>query len=63
MKKKKKRKKKVSISILKLRNFSWMNCVFPGILASLYLNDMALEANIPLLIFLEQLALTNTIAH
>jgi hypothetical protein len=61
--KKKKQKKKVSVFVLKLRNFSWMNCVLLGFLAMLYLNDVALEANILLLFLLEQPTLTNTIAH
>jgi hypothetical protein len=40
-----------------------MNCVFLGILAILYLNDMALETNIFLLLLLEQPTLTNIISH
>jgi hypothetical protein len=46
------RKKKVLVSVLKLRNFSWMNCVLLGVLARLYLDDMTLEANIFLLFLL-----------
>jgi F0F1-type ATP synthase assembly protein I len=52
-KKKKKEKKNVSVSVLKLRNFSWINCILLGVLVRLYLDDMALEANILLLLLLE----------
>jgi F0F1-type ATP synthase assembly protein I len=52
-KKKKKEKKKVLVSVLKLRNFSWINCILLGVLVRLYLDDMALEANILLLLLLE----------
>jgi hypothetical protein len=48
-KKKKEKKRRVSVSVLKLRNFSWINCVLFGVLARLYLNNMAFEANILLL--------------
>jgi hypothetical protein len=37
--------------------------MFLGVLARLYLNDMALKANILLLILLEYHTLTNTVAH
>jgi hypothetical protein len=56
-------KNKLSVSVLKLRNFNLMNCVLLGVLTRLYLDDVALEANILLLILLEQPTLTNTIAH
>jgi len=46
-----------------LRNFSWLNCVLLGLLARLYLNDMVIEANIFLLLLLEQSTLINIIAH
>jgi hypothetical protein len=58
----KEKEKNVSISILKLRNFSWMNCVLLDFLARLYLNDIAFEANILLLLLLEEPTLTNTVA-
>jgi len=41
---------KIKNKIKNLRNF-WMNCVLLGILARLYLNDMALEVSILLLSF------------
>lgn len=39
--------------VLKLRIFSWMNCVLLSVLTRLYLDDMALEANILLLLLSE----------
>jgi hypothetical protein len=54
--------KKVSVSVLKVRNFIWMNVLF-GVLARLYLDDMALEVNIILLLLLEQHTLINTVVH
>jgi hypothetical protein len=55
--------KKVLVSVLKLRNVSWMNCMLLALLARLYLNDIALEANIFLFLLLERPTLINTIAH
>jgi hypothetical protein len=40
-----------------------MNCVLLGVLARLYLNTMALKANIFLILLLEQPTLTNTVAY
>lgn len=54
---------KISISILELRIFSLMNCVLLGVLLRLFLDDITFEANILLLLLLEQPTLTNTVAH
>jgi hypothetical protein len=51
--KKEKEKEKVFVSILKLRNFNWMNYMFLDIIAMLYLDNIAIKANILLLILLE----------
>jgi hypothetical protein len=40
-----------------------MNCVLLGILTRLYLDNMALEANILLLLLLEQPTIANIVAH
>jgi hypothetical protein len=40
-----------------------MNCVLLGILLRFYLDDITFEANIQLHLLLEQLILTNTVAH
>jgi len=61
--KNKKIKKFVSVPVLKLRNFNWMNCVLLGVLAMLYLDDKAFEAIIILLLLLEQPTLTNIVVH
>jgi hypothetical protein len=52
-KKKKKKKKKVLFCVLQLGNLRWIKFLLLGVLVRLYLDDMALEANILLLLLLE----------
>lgn len=55
--------KKISIFILKLKIFNLINFVLLGVLLRLYLDDITFDANILLLLLLEQPTLTNTVAH